>query len=124
MNAADTTILVVEDDEVMRTLMVMILEPAGYQVVAAEDGRHALELLADGRLPTLAIVDWYMPIMSGQVLIKTLRGDPRYERIPLLVCSGSKVPIAAPEGAARIHRIDKPSDPAELLTAVRAILDD
>jgi CheY-like chemotaxis protein len=82
-------ILVVDDNHLIRRLLGLILEGAGYASVEAESGEAALAAsLADP--PDLCIVDEAMPGMSGSDLIRALRAsrDPRLERVPVIGISG------------------------------------
>ncbi len=119
------TILVVEDDEIIRTITRMILEQEGYAVLEASDGRHALGVL-DGQAerPALALIDWNMPIMSGAQLLAAMRADPRFKAIPALVCSASPLALSAGPGEAPVAVLGKPTSPPELVAAVRAALVD
>lgn len=58
------TVLVVEDDQDLLTLLAMILEDAGFVVLRAENGAAALEVVAE-RMPSLIVLDLKMPVMDG-----------------------------------------------------------
>ena len=79
-------ILVVDDDTVVRTMVVRVLEAAGHTVTAAEDGRHALHLL-DEMEPDLLLTDLEMPHLGGQALLASVR--PRLPRLPVVGMSGA-----------------------------------
>jgi CheY-like chemotaxis protein len=68
-------ILVVDDEEDIRKLLVTLFEDAGYQVVTASDGREALEV-AKAEHPDLIFLDILMPIMDGFQACAALRKDP------------------------------------------------
>ncbi|MFI8482169.1 response regulator [Pseudomonas sp. NPDC078700] len=79
-------ILVVEDDAVVRTLTLEVLEAFGYQVFAAEDGDSALGILRSEQALSLLMTDIGLPDISGIELAqqaKTLRPD-----IAVLLASG------------------------------------
>ena len=65
-------ILVVDDDSIIRDMMVDILE--GYPVVTARNGREALDKLSDGKR-YLVFLDLMMPLMSGEELCQRLNAD-------------------------------------------------
>jgi CheY-like chemotaxis protein len=66
------TILLIDDDEQVRTLGKIDLESAGYHFVSADSGKHALRLLEDQEVD-LMLVDIFMSEMDGIELIRTLR---------------------------------------------------
>lgn len=66
-------ILIVEDDEIARGAMGCLLAAWGYDAVAVESAEEALQLLASGRKPDAAVVDWDLPGMSGLELIARLQ---------------------------------------------------
>jgi CheY-like chemotaxis protein len=95
-----TRILLVDDDEIFRTVAAMALEEAGYAVVEAADAFDALALLRDLR-PDAIISDLNLPLMDGQAFLERVRGQPDLAAIPFVILSayleadGSNIP---PEG--------------------------
>ena len=83
-------VLVVDDDPDIRETLRFVLEDAGYPVYTAENGREALEVLADAQpLPGLILLDLMMPVMNGWQLRMELLKDQRLARIPVVVISGA-----------------------------------
>lgn len=80
-------VLVVDDSEIIRGLVHDVLEPDGYEVVAAASGMRALIVMAD-RLPDLVITDLLMPAMSGFALRSAMLRRPELAHIPVVVLSG------------------------------------
>ena len=81
------TILVVDDEELVRKLARMALNKLGYEVLEAKDGRDALQVLADSPvLPALILVDLTMPIMGADELVPIL--DTKYPDLKIIVSSG------------------------------------
>ena len=77
-------ILLVEDSALVRAMEKRILEDAGYEVVAAEDGLDALNAL--GRRSFAAVVsDINMPNMDGLMLTARIRKEPRYKDLPVIL---------------------------------------
>ncbi len=115
-------ILVVDDEELVRTLTVQVLERAGYEVVGAGDAQLALDLLEEGRFD-LVLSDVVMPGLSGVELLNELR-DTQPDLPVLLMTGGSPQPErttrALELGANGI--VYKPYAHSELLEAVRAAL--
>ena len=80
------TILVAEDSEVTRSLVSGILRGIGYRVIEAEDGQYALDKLHEHRVDLL-MTDIQMPRMGGLKLLETVRADPDFQELPVLVLS-------------------------------------
>ncbi len=93
-NAADNTILIVEDDQDVRDIYRSFLEPR-FVVLDAENGRAALEMLRTHSVD-LVISDVHMPVMNGVELIRALRADPAFARLPVIVQTCDQTAVAAP----------------------------
>jgi CheY-like chemotaxis protein len=121
--AGPTRILVVDDNEILRTLLSQALEHAGYDVIAAESAIGALEVAA-GDPPDLCLVDHYMPGMTGAELIRTLRAspDPRLRAIPAIGFSGHAGAEDELRRAGAIAILRKPLGEVALVEAVRRVL--
>lgn len=119
---ADTSILVVEDEEQVRTLVVRLLEKRGYQVLEAENGRRALEV-AGPRINhiSLVITDIVMPEMGGAPLVAEMRA--RNPDLRFLCMTGySKEEVLSGDGLDGAAFIEKPFTPNDLLDKVEEIL--
>jgi PAS domain S-box-containing protein len=77
-------VLVVEDEPDLRELMRRVLEKEGWVVAEAENGRVALERVAENR-PELIVLDLMMPEMDGFAFIETLRQNAAWRSIPIVV---------------------------------------
>lgn len=115
------TILVVDDEFGNVDVLALALEDEGYRVFSAANGKQALEQLRENR-PDLVISDFMMPVMDGAVLGKSIRTQPDYAEIPIIMMS------SVPEASVR-DRFDayqaflrKPFRLTELLPVVRAVL--
>jgi len=78
------TILVVDDEPDIRLFLKTVLEDAGFEVMTADNGKHALERIKDHK-PDLISVDLVMPRMGGLKLIKYLQKNPQLAEIPFIV---------------------------------------
>lgn len=83
-----TSVLLAEDDALVRRVIAKLLARAGYRCTCAVDGVQAYELLQVERFDLL-ITDLDMPRMNGVELIRKLRADPRHDGLAIIVCSGS-----------------------------------
>ena len=78
-------ILVVDDFSTMRRIIKNILRQLGYtNVIEADDGTTALEKLQSNPVD-LVILDWNMPKMTGIELLRTMRADPKFKAVPVLM---------------------------------------
>ena len=118
------TILVVEDDEMLRELSKTVLTENGYNVILARDGQEAVEKFIDHRdAIELAIIDMIMPRKNGKEAYSEMiriRSD-----IKVLFASGytSERINALSLSKEELHFINKPVSPKQLLRKVREILD-
>lgn len=77
-------ILVAEDDDIFRALTTEILTEAGYEVLAAENGRLAWERIQKEGAD-IGVFDVNMPEMDGLELVHHIRGDERFQKMPVLM---------------------------------------
>jgi len=78
--------LVVDDSRAMRMILRRTLTELGYEVKEAGGGRDALTVLGTEQPPpSLMLVDWNMPEMSGLELVQKVRGEPRYAKVSVLM---------------------------------------
>jgi len=84
----NAAILVAEDEDAMRDVLLLMLRAQGYQDLAeARDGEEALAALRDREFDLL-ITDLQMPAMDGFALLKTIKDDPFMRHLPVIVASG------------------------------------
>jgi diguanylate cyclase (GGDEF)-like protein/PAS domain S-box-containing protein len=117
------TILLVEDEKTVRELAARILQRHGYHVLAAADGREALELLArDQPHVDVLLTDVVMPVISGQELAKRIRASR--PSLPVLFMSGYNEEAVLQDGGlvSGTAFLEKPFTPSFLLHRVREIL--
>jgi len=117
------TIMIVDDALSVRGLVRMTLENAGYEIVEAGDGKDALKKISMQNVH-LMFVDLYMPNMGGMELIKTLKADPLYRHIPIVVLTKESEPDVKREGQAAGAKawVVKPFKPKTVLDVVRKII--
>jgi len=84
-------LLLAEDDEFSRDMLLRRLEKAGYEMIAVSDGKQAL-LSARQHHPDLILMDLDMPVMDGKAAIRALKSDPHMFRIPVLVLTAHATP--------------------------------
>jgi len=115
-------LLIVEDDPSSRNLLKKLLVSAGYEVVSAENGREAQEILEKDCF-RIVITDWMMPEMDGVELCRTIRSRnfERYIFIIILTAKDTKDDIVAGLEAGADDYLIKPFHSAELITRLSII---
>lgn len=117
------TILTVDDSTTMRQMVAFTLSKAGFNILEAEDGVAALDLLK-GQSADLIITDVNMPRMDGITLVKNLRALPQFKFTPILILtteSGQDMKAKGKECGAT-GWIVKPFSPEKLLDVVGKVL--
>ena len=120
-NGSNSRILVVDDDDSIRSLLEQELSEAGYLIEQATNGKEALECIRKNR-PDLIILDVMMPEMNGFDVAAILKNDPQTMDIPIII-------LSIVQDKARGFRIGvdryltKPIDTAQLFTEVGNLLE-
>ena len=120
-----TTILLVDDEDLLREGVREILELSDYQVIEARDGEEALELFAVNNVD-LVISDIIMPNMDGVDFVSRLRES--FPAVPILTISGGSRVVSARFGldsallSGANSSLTKPFTAAQLLEKVNALL--
>jgi two-component system chemotaxis response regulator CheY len=77
--------LIIDDSRVMRSILKRIMIGAGYTVAEAGHGQEALDLMEAGLTPTIALVDWNMPVMDGLEFVSAVRSRPQWRGVTLMM---------------------------------------
>jgi CheY-like chemotaxis protein len=112
------TIVVVDDERSVRSLIRLLLEGAGYRVVEAANGEAGLAAVAACDA-VLVVTDVMMPVMNGREMIARLRSDASTAAIPIVVIS-AEANIATLRADAAIP---KPFENGDLTATVKALLE-
>lgn len=113
-------ILVVDDDETIRTLVVLTLRDEGFDVATAANGRAALEYLAQGGAPALILLDMRMPVMNGWDFAAAYRARPGPHAPIVTFTAAVDAGDRAKEIAAE-YALPKPFELTELIDTVKRI---
>jgi CheY-like chemotaxis protein len=112
------TVLVVEDDPWIRSLMADLLAGEGYEVVQAPDGKQGLEM-AIQRDPDVILLDLAMPEISGLDVLHDLKTSNPTRDIPVIVVSAYAMLMMGSDARRADGVIQKPFDLADLLAQVQ-----
>lgn len=126
MNPGKVRVMVVDDDRIIRRIVVTKLTGLGFAVEEAEDGQEALERFESGEVPDLLITDQLMPRMNGLQLIRAIRADSDGKRadLPVIMLTSKSSEQDVLEGleAGLDDYVSKPFSPNELAARVRTVL--
>jgi len=82
------TILLVEDDPFLSSLLQLKLQKENFKVIHAADGEEAINLLTQqGLKPDLMLLDLILPKKNGFEVLETIRQDPQVEKLPVIIIS-------------------------------------
>ena len=117
------TIMIIDDSASLRQVVAIALTGAGYDVIEATDGRHALAQLT-GQKIHLMLCDVNMPNMDGISFLKALREQPTYKFTPVIMLTTEAGEDKKKEGQAAGARawVVKPFKPEQLLLAVAKLI--
>jgi two-component system phosphate regulon response regulator PhoB len=117
-----SNILVVEDEDAIREMLVMVLEQAGFQVMAVASAEEALQALAEN-LPDLILLDWMLPGISGVELARRLKKEDSYSDLPiiLLTARGEEEDKVRGLEIGADDYMTKPFSPKELVARIKAV---
>jgi CheY-like chemotaxis protein len=108
-------VLVIDDDDAVRSSIVRMLGAHGHDAAGAIDGNHALRL-ALGRAPHVIVMDVHMPQQSGVQVARMLKGHSSLAAIPIVALSATPEDIS---DTLLFHNVlSKPCSSADLLLAV------
>lgn len=122
-NLAKPTILVVEDEAPLLTLLRYNLEKGGFRVEEAADGQEALLRLSEAK-PDLVLLDWMLPALSGLEVCRQIRRRPNTRDLPIIMVTArteDQDAIRALDTGADDY-IAKPFAMESLLARIRALL--
>jgi len=118
-------ILIVDDEQDIRTYLSTLLEDQGFQTVLAKDGAEAMQKVQTESLDLITL-DVSMPEKSGVKFFREIKMDDRWKKIPIIIVTGvsedfknfisSRHQIPAPDGF-----VSKPISPEEILSLVRTL---
>jgi len=117
-------ILVADDDPAILRLVSTILEKEGFTVITARDGREAYKVLQSDSGFTAAVFDVVMPHISGPELVRHMRTEKRFLRIPVMMMTAEQDPKLSSDSfsAGAGVFLPKPFTTTQLQTMLRMLV--
>ena len=110
-------VLIIEDTPDIRNLLRFLLQSTGIQVMAVGDGKSALELIECWPAPDVILLDRMLPYVDGDELIRSIRAEPTWSHVPIIVVSAKAQDeeIAEAMTAGATEYITKPFSPMHVM---------
>ena len=122
--ARRATVLLAEDDRSARRYLEIILQRAGYAVIAAADGVEAMKAALSAPVDAV-VTDAIMPHLGGHELCRFLRGHPKLAHLPLVLLSGADKSSGPHDAVERADAyLSKPVRPEELTNCLARLLEE
>ncbi len=117
-------VLVVDDSDVIRSLISVNLELEGFEVVTAVDGRDALDKVVE-TAPDVITIDVRMPRLDGFETVAQLRADPRTKhlKVAMVTACAQEADVQRGKDVGVDAYVTKPFDPATLVRTVRDLVE-
>jgi len=113
-------ILVVDDEFLVAELIVFALEDRGYEVLQAFNGKGALAQM--NKSPSLIITDFMMPLMNGLEFALSVKADPDWRDIPIILVSAAQAAITPENRDLFVASFEKPFDVQAVLKKVEELI--
>jgi two-component system phosphate regulon response regulator PhoB len=117
------TILVVEDEQAIRSMLVMVLQQYDFNVLEAGDVTEAQAIL-DESVPDLILLDWMLPRITGDEWTRRLKSNDSYRDLPIILVTakGEEVDKIRGLDIGADDYVTKPFSPKELISRIKAVL--
>ena len=115
------TVLVVDDEFGIAELFDAILTDEGHRVLTAMNGRHGLEVLARDR-PDLMFLDYMMPVMDGDAMLRAMATDPALPAVPVVMMSSMPEATVAERCSGYVAFLRKPFKVAQVVVLAERML--
>lgn len=124
--APEASVLIAEDEDVLRQILAQTFTDAGFKVIEAKNGKQALELALSNK-PSVTILDIMMPEMDGMEALKKIRLDPAWGANSLVIMltnltADNKILEQMAESSPSYYFVKSDMEPDQLLAKVREIM--
>ena len=121
--APKTKILVVEDEEDFRTILIHLLQKEGYQAFSAGNGEEGLKAYVK-EAPDLVLLDVHLPDMTGFDICRKIRAEGPRAKTPIILCTvrSEVAPVAEGLGSGADDYVVKPFEIRDLLDRISSAL--
>jgi CheY-like chemotaxis protein len=123
-NITKGRVLVADDDPAILRLVTTILEKEGFSVIPARDGREAYKALQENANFTAAVFDVVMPHINGPELVRFMRTEKRFNKIPVMMMTAEQDPKLSTDSftAGAVVFLPKPFTTVQLQTMLRMLV--
>lgn len=120
---ASHKVIVIDDSAVIRNMVRDMLPKGNFEVLEAKDGLQGINLIRQER-PTLIMLDFLLPRMSGWEVFQQIQSQPELQTIPLVLMSGRKEEVAEKlqEPFEYFEFVQKPFDQKGLIDAIKTAM--
>ena len=116
-------IMIVDDEHDFRDLVCLLMEKAGYKIMEAKNGKECIEMLKEGHIPDLILLDVMMPEMNGWETFDRIEDNAFWKMIPIVFLTVRKDDIARNTGTfLGDDYITKPFDVTDLKKRINNVL--
>ncbi len=122
-NEQSHRVLIIEDDVDIQYLLKAIFESENFSVESAHDGRTGLQLLDDGNLPDVILLDLMMPVMDGRAFRKAQLSNKKLAAIPTIIMTAGRDDPSLKRELNAYGYLQKPVDIETLLGTVSRALE-
>ena len=119
----DASVLIVDDDPVVRRMLQLSFESEGFNVFTAGDGIEGLESIRNDK-PDVVVLDIMMPKLDGMKVMRELNSDAELRGTPVILLSAKATSLDIELGlkAGAADYVTKPCDPIDLVDRVKSLL--
>lgn len=120
---SNLNILIVDDEDDIRDMLLMMLENAGMNVIAVSTAEQAQKALEEAEVDLL-VLDWMLPGISGIELTRRLKKDTRYNALPIILLTArvEKIDRVRAFEVGVNDYITKPFSPKDLIIRIKSVI--
>lgn len=114
-------IMICDDDEGILDLLELVLRDEGYETIPEINSLNVSQIV-DREHPDLLLLDLWMPVLSGDQVLRTLRDNPKTRKLPVIIISASNDGKSIAMNAGATDFVSKPFDLDKLVNRVKNLL--